>query len=259
MNNLKFYPSKKMGQNFLINDEVVERIVNLIDYKNYDCVIEIGPGKGALTKFIIKEKVDVIAIELDKRLAEHIGTQYPSVKLINDDVLNVDLDKICKQYNKPILLSNLPYSISSPFLFKYLHLHSKCPFVCMLQKEFVDRLVAKPNSKSYGSLSVVCHIFFNIKEMLSVSKSNFEPRPDIDSVVVLITKKYLLTNIKMMNFIRMCFMAKRKTLLNNLKGHFPKEQIKNAISQLKLNETIRAEAISPEKFIQLFNLLNHEN
>jgi 16S rRNA (adenine1518-N6/adenine1519-N6)-dimethyltransferase len=253
-----FHPSKKMGQNFLINKNIAQRITNLIEYQNHDCVVEIGPGKGALTEFLVDKEIPVIAIELDKRLAEYIKTRHKTIQIINDDVLKIDLNKLLQNYKKPILLSNLPYSISSPILFKYLTLERRYPFVCMMQKEFVDRLMASPKSKTYGALSVICQTYLDIEKKLQVEKTNFIPQPEIDSVVILINRKAISVNQKFINFIRVCFQAKRKTLFNNLKASFNKLTIQNVIAQLKLKDTVRAEELPHEIFMKLFNLLNYE-
>lgn len=247
-----------MGQSFLINKETATSIVNLIDFSKHDCVIEIGPGKGALTYYLATKKIKVVAIELDKRLAEYIKKTYPKINLINDDILNVDLDKLFSQYANPILISNLPYSISSPLLVKYLHLTTSPNFICMFQKEFADRLIALPQTKQYGALSVVTQIYLDCQKLMEVNKNNFNPKPKVDSVVVKISRqKDKNIDEKFVNFIKKCFSAKRKTLFNNLKSHYDNLLIKNSMTELGLIKTDRAEAIHPRLFMELFNKINH--
>lgn len=255
----KFHPSKKMGQSFLIDQNISKKIVNLINLKNHDCVIEIGPGKGALTQFLVNRDSKIIAIELDKRLAEFIKKKYPQIQIINDDVLCVNLDEILSQHINPILLSNLPYSISSPFLFQYINLENTPKFICMLQKEFVERLIAKPNTKQYGALSVIAQTYLQINKKLSVDKKCFSPQPKINSEVVEIEKTGTKINDLFINFVRACFQARRKTLVNNLKLKFSNTKLNQTLNNLKIDLNIRAQQISPNTFLQLFKTLHHEN
>lgn len=252
----RFHPSKKMGQNFLVNDKVAKRIADLID-ESYDCVIEIGPGYGALTKFLSSKKHKIIGIELDKRLCEYLRNHFKNVEIINNDILNVDLDSIFNQYKSPILISNLPYSISSPFLFKYLSLKTNTPFICMLQKDFVDRITAKPHTKQYGGLSVITQTYSHVKQMMVVGPENFQPPPKIESTVIEISKNNASLNDQFNDFVRRCFLAKRKTIFNNLKSQFNHNKINDALSVIQVGIKARAEEISPTQFMQLYKLLNN--
>jgi 16S rRNA (adenine1518-N6/adenine1519-N6)-dimethyltransferase len=255
----KFHPSKRMGQNFLINKSIANQIVNFIDFNKHDCVVEIGPGKGALTQILTNKPIKVIAIELDKRLAEYIKNKLPNIKVINDDVLKINLEELILNHKNPILLSNLPYSISSPFIFQYLKLKNSIDFICMLQKEYVDRLISKPNSKQYGALSVVVQTYLNITKLMTVDRTNFDPKPEINSTVIMIKKKTKLVNEKYIDFVRTCFAAKRKTLINNLKTHFELQKIQDVLNQLGSGDKTRAQEISPNLFEKLFYKLNYEN
>jgi 16S rRNA (adenine1518-N6/adenine1519-N6)-dimethyltransferase len=258
MHDLNFRPSKKMGQSFLINSTIAKEIVDLINFNDHDCVIEIGPGKGALTKYLVNKPLNVVAIELDKRLSEYIKQTYKNIEVINDDVLKVDLNNILKKYKNPILLSNLPYSISSPFLFKYLSLQSSPIFICMLQKEFIERLIAIPKTKQYGGLSVVSQTYASIENLLFVDKNNFEPKPKVDSIVIRIQRNDQEFDNKFNEFVRRCFLAKRKTLFNNLKSNFQSNLLNSIFNQLGLDNKIRAEEITQKTFLKLYKLLNND-
>jgi 16S rRNA (adenine1518-N6/adenine1519-N6)-dimethyltransferase len=190
-----FVPSKKLGQNFLTDDNVAQEIVNLSQIQNYDLVIEVGPGRGALTQHLVTFNKPLIAIELDKRLAEDLKTkfhQYPHLQIINNDILEVDLLEISKDYKQVLLISNLPYSISTPMILKFLKQNKITSFVCMLQKEVVDRLIAKSHSKTYGAFSVLVQYYASIAKFLNVAPSAFAPIPAVESQVVLMSKNKLI-------------------------------------------------------------------
>jgi 16S rRNA (adenine1518-N6/adenine1519-N6)-dimethyltransferase len=254
-----FHPSKKMGQNFLINKNTAQKITDLICYNQYDAIIEIGPGTGALTEFLVEKHTQIIVIELDKRLASDLKIKYPNIKLINNDILQVDLEEILKQYKNPIMISNLPYSISSPFIFQYLSLISPPPFICMLQKEFVERLLAKPKTKQYSGFTVIVQTYLNIEKKIIVSKNNFLPKPQIDSEVIKIKRNNKEFDIKFNEFVKICFSFKRKTLLNNLKQHFHIDTILMALKQIKINMFVRSEELEPKTFLNLYNILQNAN
>jgi 16S rRNA (adenine1518-N6/adenine1519-N6)-dimethyltransferase len=186
-----FVPSKKMGQNFLTDDSVAQSIVSLINVGQYDLVIEIGPGTGMLTQYLVQFNRKVIAIELDKRLAEKLHTKlekYTNLEIINNDILQTDLVKLSADYKEVVLVSNLPYSISTPMMLQFLKQDKIKPFYCMLQKELVNRLIAKPNTKEYGSISVLVQYYAAITKLLEVPPQSFTPAPKVDSNVIVINK-----------------------------------------------------------------------
>lgn len=147
-----------MGQNFLIDENIAQKITNLIHADTYDAIIEIGPGGGVLTKFVVLYNKPLIVIELDKRLADGLIKKFKSYRhfqLVNNDVLKVDLGKLTEAYVNPVLLSNLPYSISSPMMLHFIKQNKIKVFFCMLQKEMADRISAMPSTKSYNALSAL--------------------------------------------------------------------------------------------------------
>jgi 16S rRNA (adenine1518-N6/adenine1519-N6)-dimethyltransferase len=183
-----FHPSKKMGQNFLIEENVAKKLVSYIDFKNVDVIVEVGPGLGQLTEQLVQKNIKVICIELDKRLSEHIKTKFLNVELINDDILNVDLFNLLKQYKNPILVSNLPYSISSLMIKKFLQQDKIKNFYCLLQKEYVNRLKATNNNAEYNSLSALTQFYTSLNVLVDVSKNNFIPEPQVDSTFISLKK-----------------------------------------------------------------------
>jgi len=255
LNRIKFNPSKKMGQNFLINENVVNNIINTIDFNNVDLIIEIGPGTGALTNKLVDKNIRLITIEIDKRLGEYIQNNYKQHKnfeIIIEDALKVDLDKICNGYKNPIIVSNLPYSISSVLLFKFLKSNINLMY-CMLQKEMVDRICAKPKTKDYNNFTVILQTMSKITRLLEISKKEFKPAPEVDSSFIKIEKirKY---DPNFDKFVKSCFLARRRTFINNLK-YTNTNLVKEYISKHNFSLTCRAEELNVEDFIELYKLL----
>ncbi|WP_369085756.1 16S rRNA (adenine(1518)-N(6)/adenine(1519)-N(6))-dimethyltransferase RsmA [Metamycoplasma spumans] len=251
---------KSLGQNFLINKNIQNKIVLSAELENED-VIEIGPGLGALTYLIIPKAKSLVAYELDKELYERfINENHPeNIKFINTNFLDVDLNNLNK---KVIVIGNIPYNITSDILFKLLRSSNNIKHaVLMMQKEVCDRLLAKPNSKEYSKLSVSFQIYSNIKKILIAKANEFNPAPKVDSAVVRINfdcqDEYLINNQeKILNFIKICFQFKRKTLYNNLITNYSKDKILFSFEKLCLSLQIRAEALEVNQFIDLFKALN---
>ena len=256
----KFKPSKKMGQNFLIDIGTIDQIISIIkDYK-CDAIIEIGPGLGAITKFLCKLDIDIHLIEIDKRLFEYLHNHYsnkPKVKLYCNDVLRFNLDDIATKYKNCIIVSNLPYSISSLILLQFLQTRHIQTMFCMLQKELVDRIISKPHSSKYSSFSVIMQKYSNIESLIKVTKNCFIPSPDVESNFIRIEKKRdIQFDYKLNKFIKLIFLSKRKTLYNNLKLKYSKEQLNNLFKDLSLNKNIRAEELSYNEIEQIYKYIN---
>ncbi|MDR2461856.1 MAG: 16S rRNA (adenine(1518)-N(6)/adenine(1519)-N(6))-dimethyltransferase RsmA [Mycoplasmataceae bacterium] len=246
-----FNPSKKMGQNFLINKNICMQMVSKIEINitsNISSIIEIGPGLGALTELLINKCNRLTVIELDKRLADFIKRKYGNIEVINNDILNVDLDKIST--NNTILVSNLPYSISSLVFIKFLKSKLNV-FYCMIQKEMADRILAKPSSKKFNSFTVIINYCCAVERLLNVNRNNFFPSPNVDSVVIKLIKKNNYDKL-FDNFISLCFASKRQTLYNNLKKKYDKEKISNILFKFNLDQKIRAEAIDINTLHNIF-------
>lgn len=244
----KFNPSKKMGQNFLVDQNIINYTISII--KNYKCdaIIEIGPGLGAITKNLCKLDVDVHLVEVDKRLFEYLNEHYKdktNVKLYCKDVLKFDLDLIARQYKNCIIVSNLPYSISSLVIIQFLQTKHIQTMFCMLQKELVDRMLAKPHTNAYSSFSVLMQQYTNIQRLIDVDNNCFVPPPEVKSTFIKIQKKpNVLFDVKFNKFIKLIFASKRKTLYNNLKSKYSKKQLIDLYKNMKLNKNIRAEELS---------------
>lgn len=251
-------PKKKFGQNFITDTNLINKIVSSskIDDKN---VIEVGPGRGALTKELAKRAKMVIAYEIDKDLTiylDELVRNNDNLEVIYKDFLSIDF----KSDKKWELIGNLPYYITTPILFKFLENNVYNSATIMVQKEVGERLISKPNSKKYNALSVIVQYLTNVERVANVSKKLFFPVPKVDSVVIRLEKKNnreipLEKEQDFLRFVKACFTQKRKTLANNLTEYY--NQNKEAINALlrvnQFNESVRAEQLSLNDFINLFN------
>ncbi len=262
-----FVASKKLGQNFLFCVNTQKRIVTsaTID-PNQDVVIEIGPGFGAITKHLLATNVPLIAIELDKRLHERLATDFghlPNFTLIQGDVLKIDFRTILAPYlgTKNIkVVANLPYYISSKII---LHLlQSMCIQECviMVQKEMAERISALPGSRDYNGFSALLAYYCQIDYLFTVKPNCFQPAPKVDSAVVKISffndKHYDETFDQ---FLRVCFFAPRKTLLNNLSQKYSKQVVMDWLLAHQLDLNIRPQMLPVTILHELYESLVHEH
>jgi 16S rRNA (adenine1518-N6/adenine1519-N6)-dimethyltransferase len=243
---------KKLGQNFLTDRNITRKIVASSGAAREDNILEIGPGFGALTREIVEICPVFTVVEKDPKLAAFIRGEYPGINVIEADFLETDLELLSG--DKPLrVLGNIPYSITSPILFKLLenrrHIISA---TLMMQHEVAMRIVAKPSTKDYGILAVQMQAFCNVAYLFKVGRKVFRPQPGVDSAVLsMIPKKESpVEDAKgFSRFVRTAFHQRRKTLLNNLKEYYNLEAVEQ--STLKL----RAEALSIEEFFILFGQL----
>ena len=260
----KFFPSKKLGQNFLKDANILKKICRSANLKPDDILVEIGPGFGSLTDLLLKEVSFIYAIEKDTRLAKNLSSNYINnnkIEIINDDILNIKLRSF---YNTKLLkvVANLPYNISTPILFKLIEEKNIfSSIVIMIQKEVGDRIVASSSTKNYGSLSIMMQTHFNCKILFKVSPNAFYPKPKVESVVIELFPNYKFEkDIKNLDTfektVRAAFSSRRKMLGNALSNHFPKEQINEALIKSKINNTLRAENLTINEFINLSNSLS---
>jgi len=251
---------KKYGQNFLTDVNLLNKIVTKASITDKN-VLEIGPGKGALTKIIVPQAKHVLAYEIDATLKPFLNFEnHNNVNIIYDDFLKRDLLKDFDYYFSPnsqlSLIGNLPYYITSPILFKIIDTPQINDATIMIQKEVGMRLLAQPNNKNYNALSVIIQFLFSIEKIQEVKRHMFFPAPKVDSIVIKITKNnnicptFLQQFIK---FIKASFKQKRKTLLNNLSCQFllSKETIIPFFLQHHIPLQIRAEQITLETFQKL--------
>ena len=262
--------NKSLGQNFLINDEVVENIVDKAEITKEDLVIEIGPGLGTLTKELLEKAGKVIAIELDKRMIEILTDRfklYSNFELINEDVLKVDLNKIIQEnlskgLKRAKIVANLPYYITTPIIMKLLEENLDIESITvMIQKEVADRLVEIPGGKNSGAITYSVYYYAEAEEVLKVMPNSFIPEPSVDSKVIkLKIRKEKAVKVKneelMFKIIKYAFMQRRKTLVNALEKSnifSSKKEILDLLEQLGLDEKIRGEALTLENYSNIVN------
>ncbi|MBT2692159.1 16S rRNA (adenine(1518)-N(6)/adenine(1519)-N(6))-dimethyltransferase RsmA [Bacillus sp. ISL-55] len=264
---------KSLGQNFLIDTNILNRIVDHAELTDHSGAIEVGPGIGALTEQLAKRAEKVVAFEIDQRLLpilEDTLSPYPNVNVIHSDVLKADVRAVMEQEFKEqedvMVVANLPYYVTTPILMKLLE--ERLPIrgiVCMLQKEVGDRISAKPGTKEYGSLSIAVQYYTKAETVMIVPKTVFMPQPNVDSAVIRLTlHEEPPVQVKDEEFFfrvtRSSFAQRRKTILNNLTSQLPdgkqkKENIQAALQQAGVEESRRGETLSIEEFAQLSNAL----
>lgn len=259
----KFKHKKSLGQNFLKDDNVLNKIVNTISLQPEDLVIEIGPGQGALTKKLVQKNVNLVCYEVDERTKPYLGKLCNSkTKIIFNDFMKADIkediDNI--KYNNLYIIANLPYYITTPIIKKIIL--DKLPvksMILMMQKEVAERFSSNINSKEYGSITLYLNYYFKINKLFDVSRNSFDPIPNVDSSVVefdVKTNKVLVENEELFfNIINDAFRQKRKNLKNNLKN-YDLEKIATVLKSYGLNLQNRAENLSINVFADIANSLN---
>ena len=266
---------KKFGQNFLIDDHVICKIINGAEVTKDDFVLEIGPGIGTMTQYLCENAREVVAVEIDKKLIPILEKEtlsaYDNVTVINEDILKVDIRALALEKNngKPIkVVANLPYYITTPIIMGLFESHVPIDNITvMVQKEVADRMKVGPGSKDYGALSLAVQYYAKPYLVANVPANCFIPRPNVDSAVIRLSRHeepivHVEDETLMFNIIRASFNQRRKTLQNGLKnsGLFPlsKDEIVGSIVEAGLPETVRGEALTLEQFAQLANIIYHK-
>jgi 16S rRNA (adenine1518-N6/adenine1519-N6)-dimethyltransferase len=263
---LSVRPKKSLSQNFLINDRAARRIVDSLDIQESDTVLEIGAGKGALTKHLLKKATKVIAVEIDKRLCQHLERTFPereNLVLINQDVLKIDFGRLTDQEGHFKVIGNLPYQITSPLLSLLLENREYIPLsVLMVQREVARRICAQPGNKDWSPLSVSVQLYSEVKTLFSLKPASFFPPPQVESSVIKITflkKPKTLVGDKELFFsvIRSAFGQRRKMILNSLSGNLnlPKGQLERIFSKVQIDPRRRPETLSIQEFADLSSAL----
>lgn len=269
INSTEFHFKKELGQNFLIDDNIINKIIDNSNITKDDCVLEIGPGMGSLTYYLAQKCDKLVAIEKDDKLIEVLKSNFSdteNVALIHDDVLKYDfseLSNLFKSDRKIKVISNLPYSITSAVIIKLLqHCDIFETLTLMMQKEVAARLTALPSTKDYGSLTLAVEYYAKTRILLNVPLTVFYPKPKVDSSVVFFeirkTPAVKTEHEKeMFALIRAAFSTRRKTLINTLSASLglDKEKIKDGLAKLNLNENIRGEALNLDQFAELTDIL----
>ena len=264
--------NKSLGQNFLIDDNAIETIVNSANISKNDLVIEIGPGLGTLTSNLLEKAGKVICVELDDRMINILQDRfklYDNFKLIHEDILKLPLKDIIEKEKKENnfkstkIVANLPYYITTPIIMKLLEYNLPIESITvMVQKEVADRLTATPGDKNTGAITYSIDYYCNAKEILFVPNTSFIPAPEVNSEVIqLEIRKEPPVTVKnekfLFNIVKTNFMQRRKTLLNALVngGIASKFEIENVLNSLNISTNIRGEKLTLEQFALISNLL----
>ncbi len=272
INRYEFAFQKKFGQNFLIDQGIVEKIVREAGVTKDDFVLEIGPGIGTMTQILCENAREVAAVEIDRKLIPILNdtlSEYDNVTIINDDILKVDINKLAEEKNggRPIkVVANLPYYITTPIIMGLFESHVPLDSITiMVQKEVADRMQTGPGSKDYGALSLAVQFYARPEIVVNVPPECFMPRPNVGSAVIRLkrheTRPVDVKDEKLMfRIIRASFNQRRKTLANGLNNSpeigYTKEQIAAAIDELGRGASIRGEALTLEEFARLSNIFS---
>lgn len=270
----QFHFQKKYGQNFLIDGNILDKIIESAQLTKEDCVLEIGPGIGTMTQYLAEEAGEVVAVEIDKNLIpilEDTLSVYSNVMILNEDILKVDINKIVQEHNggKPIkVVANLPYYITTPIIMALFESHVPlCSVTIMVQKEMADRMQVGPGTKDYGALSLAVQYYAKPEIITRVPASCFMPRPNVDSTVIRLTRyekppvdaedeKYLFA------VIRASFNQRRKTLANGLSNAsnlgVSRQMVEETLIEMELSPQIRGETLTLEQFAELSNRLGRK-
>ena len=257
------YAKKSFGQNFIIEGGIVEKIA-----RNCNCddvaVIEIGPGIGALTEQLAKRAKKVVCYEIDERLKDVLDyslAEYDNVEVIFEDFLSIDLlekvNELNNHYQRVVICANLPYYITTPILFKIFESKANVDNITvMMQNEVADRFLAKVDTKDYNALSIIASVYYNCKSVMKVSRTIFNPRPNIDSTVIQFYKQENAIEIKdeqgLFLLIKGCFKQRRKTIYNNYREFLQdKDNATNDLEKANIALIARAETCTLDDFIKL--------
>ena len=268
-------PNKGLGQNFLIDEGVIDAIICGSDVTDESLVIEIGPGTGVLTCPLAEQAGRVVAIELDERMIEPLRVktfEYGNVEVINEDILQVDLNRLIESKVKEFdlkdvrIVGNLPYYITTPIIMKLLEMDTKADSITvMMQKEVGDRIAAEPGTKDSGAITYSVHYYSEVRKIVDVGRECFYPAPKVDSVVLrmdILEEKPVTVSDEEFFFrcVKAGFAQRRKTLLNSLMtlGDYEKEQIERALNGVGIETSRRAESLTMTEFAALSEKLLEE-
>ena len=265
---------KKFGQNFLIDEHVLDKIIRAAEITKDDYVLEIGPGIGTMTQYLACAAREVTAVEIDRALIpilEDTLKEYDNVSIINEDILKVDIAALAKEKNggRPIkVVANLPYYITTPIIMGLFECHVPLESITvMVQKEVADRMQVGPGTKDYGALSLAVQYYAEPYIVANVPPNCFMPRPAVGSAVIRLTRHQkppveVMDEKLMFRLIRASFNQRRKTLANGLKNsgelNLSKEVITAAIEKLGKGSSVRGEALDLEEFARLTNIIKEE-
>jgi 16S rRNA (adenine1518-N6/adenine1519-N6)-dimethyltransferase len=270
----EFAFQKKFGQNFLIDDHVITKIINAAEITKDDLVLEIGPGIGTMTQYLAESARKVIAVEIDKNLIPILGetlAEYDNVTVINEDILKLDINRLVEEENagKPIkVVANLPYYITTPIIMGLFESHVPLQSITvMVQKEVADRMQVGPGSKDYGALSLAVQYYAKPYIAANVPPNCFIPRPGVGSAVIRLTRyEEPPVTVKdeslMFRLIRASFNQRRKTLQNGIANSpelpYSKAQVEKALEKMGLAANVRGESLTLAEFAKLSDIISEE-
>lgn len=270
----EFAFQKKFGQNFLIDDHVITKIINAAEITKDDLVLEIGPGIGTMTQYLAESARKVIAVEIDKNLIPILGetlAEYDNVTVINEDILKLDINRLVEEENagKPIkVVANLPYYITIPIIMGLFESHVPLQSITvMVQKEVADRMQVGPGSKDYGALSLAVQYYAKPYIAANVPPNCFIPRPGVGSAVIRLTRyEEPPVTVKdeslMFKLIRASFNQRRKTLQNGIANSpelpYSKAQVEKALEKMGLAANVRGESLTLAEFAKLSDIISEE-
>lgn len=256
----KFRFKKNLGQNFLQDEKILQKIVESVMCTEDDCIVEIGPGHGALTKYLVKYNCPVIAFEIDKEVKPVLDRiKAPNLRVVYEDFMKVNVKEyLPDNYKNLYIIANIPYYITTPILEKIIteNLNEKA-CTLMVQKEVADRFGAKPGSKDYGSISVYLDYYYQVKKLFEVPRKAFYPVPNVDSAIIKLDRKDkrdLADEDNFFKFVKSAFQFKRKNLRNNLKN-YDLEKINSVLVKYNHSLQNRAEEISLKEFLDIYAVL----
>ncbi len=249
--------NKKLGQNFLINQEALDKIAENVTQD--DIILEIGPGLGTLTNILLEKAKKVIAVELDPKMCDILRSRfiaYNNLEIINEDILKLDINEIAPNAK---IVANLPYYITSSIIMYLLKSNVK-DITVLIQKEVAERITAKPGEKLAGAITYYVDYYADSKIVGNVDSKSFIPSPNVESSIVRLMKldepRVKVKDEKLLfNLIKENFTKRRKTILNSLSPIIEKERLKDILKQLKISENIRGEELTLEQYAEITNLL----
>ena len=270
----EFAFQKKFGQNFLIDDHVITKIINAAEITKDDLVLEIGPGIGTMTQYLAESARKVIAVEIDKNLIPILGetlAEYDNVIVINEDILKLNINRLVEEENegRPIkVVANLPYYITTPIIMGLFESHVPLQSITvMVQKEVADRMQVGPGSKDYGALSLAVQYYAKPYIAANVPPNCFIPRPGVGSAVIRLTRyEEPPVTVKdeslMFKLIRASFNQRRKTLQNGIANSpelpYSKAQVEKALEKMGLATNVRGESLTLAEFAKLSDIISEE-
>jgi 16S rRNA (adenine1518-N6/adenine1519-N6)-dimethyltransferase len=267
----------KLGQHFLEDHSFATRVILALGDISQSTVLEIGPGRGALTRTLVRQARRVIAVETDRVLAAQLRMHFsltPNIEIIEGDILAIDLDTVFgpkpgstrpgmeQEPERVRVVGNLPYFLTSEILLRLFEYRKYFDtIVVMVQKEVADRLAARPGTKEYGLLSATTQLYSRVEKLFTVPPGAFSPPPKVHSALVRLEMTPRLESLgvdetEFLRFLQLTFAQKRKTLWNNLRSHYESEDLTRAMQRAKIKPTIRAEALSLEQNAALFRALD---